>query len=804
MKLASFERELDAVLKLDDSSSSSNGSVTSSANGSIVFFEDWFTGPNFACIVMMYADGGSLAEEIVRKASSPTGVEPYTERRIGFYMLQLIQALTFAHQRGVAHMDVKSANILIHKGGKNGHQLVLTDWGSACTLDDVFGTGIRGGATTSSPIESMTELYASPEFQNAYNQRNFTGLQPIAIDSFALGCILYELLCCKKMVDFLEDNDETLGEFIGKHNSADAALHSTSLRLPFQRNDDNQGPHYYSTTLREMLGSLLDSNPATRKTPAELLRPLQTHHASPILAGHVAAAHPLVAGAPVTIDNVQLGMFVQRGHNWSEGGMDGGPGSIGVVTRLDPDCAYTEVTFNYKPPFSFQPSPILSRIGAGNKLELRVGPTSINDMSRGMLPLNGQTASLRPGENTSNGKFKVVAVTDQHVFVVPTEKRSVPPLGLPDSASMFHQIAPVSHFVAPAPLVLSNASIKMPKTWQGQSEANSTGAVRLVDVTNGVERSKIVNEFFSINLGLDIQEYEISSIKRVQSTSMWTEYMNCRDSIVGENFGISNEQRLFHGTNAQDPLVLLSSNSISLASFNRHAAGFGSQTIQLSSRAQFGDNRAYKAPIGGIRRMVLSRVELGRTKDSFWSQNRSDNFHSVKSPGSTEYHACEVLNPFQAYPEYIITYSRISSTPPTRRVVRPVNPRTPRGRSRVAATSRMPPRPLQPMSPGVASFAQPLQQTATAFTPPFTPPRRPSAGVSANATTPSSETPSKVKECVVCLERPVTHILVPCGHPCLCEVCATSQGLSRLRSKCPECRQGFHQAVRFYGKIVED
>jgi hypothetical protein len=34
---------------------------------SVVFFEDWFVGPNYGCSVMQYADGGTLAQEILAK-----------------------------------------------------------------------------------------------------------------------------------------------------------------------------------------------------------------------------------------------------------------------------------------------------------------------------------------------------------------------------------------------------------------------------------------------------------------------------------------------------------------------------------------------------------------------------------------------------------------------------------------------------------------------------------------------------------------------------------------------------------------
>ena len=37
--------------------------------------------------------------------------------------------------------------------------------------------------------------------------------------------------------------------------------------------------------------------------------------------------------------------------------------------------------------------------------------------------------------------------------------------------------------------------------------------------------------------------------------------------------------------------------------------------------------------------------------------------------------------------------------------------------------------------------------------------------------------------CVVCLGEPKSHILVPCGHQCVCGPCA-----ARLEGNCPVCR----------------
>ena len=60
--------------------------------------------------------------------------------------------------------------------------------------------------------------------------------------------------------------------------------------------------------------------------------------------------------------------------------------------------------------------------------------------------------------------------------------------------------------------------------------------------------------------------------------------------------------------------------------------------------------------------------------------------------------------------------------------------------------------------------------------------------------TPISEQPQESKggSCVICLERPSDHAVLPCGHKCLCRIC--SHGLHR----CPICRAIAHCILKIY------
>ncbi len=50
-----------------------------------------------------------------------------------------------------------------------------------------------------------------------------------------------------------------------------------------------------------------------------------------------------------------------------------------------------------------------------------------------------------------------------------------------------------------------------------------------------------------------------------------------------------------------------------------------------------------------------------------------------------------------------------------------------------------------------------------------------------------------ISKCVVCCERAVDHVVLDCGHLCLCSVCE-----SRVITKCPICRSEFRCKQRVF------
>jgi serine/threonine protein kinase len=132
-----------------------------------------------AYILMEFLDGESLSEQLRR-----------TQGVTCMHALQIIRAvsrtLQAAHERGVVHRDLKPGNIFLVPDPElpAGERVKLVDFGLA--KHDVE---VAKQPLTRSGILMGTPPYMSPE------QCRGTGLIDRRTDLYALGCVLYELVC---------------------------------------------------------------------------------------------------------------------------------------------------------------------------------------------------------------------------------------------------------------------------------------------------------------------------------------------------------------------------------------------------------------------------------------------------------------------------------------------------------------------------------------------------------------------------------------------------------------------------------
>jgi len=170
---------------------------------------------------------------------------------------------------------------------------------------------------------------------------------------------------------------------------------------------------------------------------------------------------------------------------------------------------------------------------------------------------------------------------------------------------------------------------------------------------------------------------------------------------------------------------------------------FSSSGKQFSTKASIIHRKFNQRPSKAKSQIILCRIVVGRVFDE-----ASKTLHSATYFSTTDHHS-EIIGDdlyacrgtSLAYPEYIITYK---------------------------------------------------DKSAPAQSPTHPSPTQRSAGRSDS------------KMCCICMERPVRYIMIPCGHPCLCERCNTSAVRARLKGKCPECRSRFKSTTIIYGRVAND
>src|SRR5215217_721430 len=120
-------------------------------------------------IVFEYIDGENLKRRIDREGALPV-------RDAVELVLQIARALSFAHQNGLIHRDVKPQNVLLNGDGRP----KVTDFGIARSLD------VQHGMTQTGTVLGTSD-YIAPEQAQGHRVDEHT-------DVYSLGVVLYELL----------------------------------------------------------------------------------------------------------------------------------------------------------------------------------------------------------------------------------------------------------------------------------------------------------------------------------------------------------------------------------------------------------------------------------------------------------------------------------------------------------------------------------------------------------------------------------------------------------------------------------
>lgn len=144
-------------------------------NNIIQLIETLRTSENVPVLVLEFAE--NPLSSILKKAR---GSFSLSAGHLKGYFAQLMTALSYCHEKGIMHRDVKPDNILVTRD----NILKLSDFGTACP---VVSPNREGGEHTRVVI---TQWYRPPEVLLGYLQYDEK------VDIWSAGCVLAELLFC--------------------------------------------------------------------------------------------------------------------------------------------------------------------------------------------------------------------------------------------------------------------------------------------------------------------------------------------------------------------------------------------------------------------------------------------------------------------------------------------------------------------------------------------------------------------------------------------------------------------------------
>ncbi len=196
-------------------------------------------------IVMEFVAGESLADVLAR---SPQGLP---EQEVFVWLRGICAGVSYLHDHGIAHRDLKPGNLFIEKG-----MVKIGDYG----LSKFISATQRSGHT-----ESVgTVYYMAPEVSR--------GRYGKEVDQYALGVILYQMLTGRLPFD-----GESVGEILMKHLVEEPDV--TGLAEPYRpvvARLLEKDPQRRFPSLGEALNQLLDQMPATAQAGSQSA-PTQSH-----------------------------------------------------------------------------------------------------------------------------------------------------------------------------------------------------------------------------------------------------------------------------------------------------------------------------------------------------------------------------------------------------------------------------------------------------------------------------------------------------------------------------------------------
>ncbi|NXK17655.1 PAR14 polymerase, partial [Arenaria interpres] len=158
---------------------------------------------------------------------------------------------------------------------------------------------------------------------------------------------------------------------------------------------------------------------------------------------------------------------------------------------------------------------------------------------------------------------------------------------------------------------------------------------------------------------------KIVKIERIQNPYFWKTYQIKKREMDNKNGNTNNERLLFHGT-SKESITFINNRGFDRSYAGMHAAAYGNGTY-FAVKASYSANDTYSKPdVDGKKYMYLARVLVGEysqgtqgaiTPAAKNSSNSIDLFDS-STDNVNQPSMFIIFNDIQAYPEYLITFTR--------------------------------------------------------------------------------------------------------------------------------------------------
>ncbi|XP_074857419.1 protein mono-ADP-ribosyltransferase PARP14-like [Carettochelys insculpta] len=164
---------------------------------------------------------------------------------------------------------------------------------------------------------------------------------------------------------------------------------------------------------------------------------------------------------------------------------------------------------------------------------------------------------------------------------------------------------------------------------------------------------------------LTCSKFKIEKIERIQNPFFWRAYQIKKQEMDSKNGNTNNEKLLFHGTTSAS-LTIINQKGFNRSYAGMNAACYGKGTY-FAVNANYSAQDTYSKPdVNGKKYMYLARVLVGEycvgnqgliTPPSKNSADPTDQFDSV-TDNMTNPSMFVIFNDIQAYPDYLITFTK--------------------------------------------------------------------------------------------------------------------------------------------------